>query len=80
MNDDVATPSGIASAVAAAGTQAQLADRLGVSQQVISKWLRRGWVPLRRANEIEECFAIPRSKLANPRIMSMLSAPSKEAP
>jgi hypothetical protein len=83
MEDDLVALSGIASAVAAAGTQAQLADRLGVSQQAVSKWLRRGWVPVRRAGEIEAEFNIPCTRLASPRIMALLGAPVtplKEAP
>lgn len=73
--DDELSPSGIADAIIAAGNQSQLASRLGVSQQVVSKWLCRGWVPLKRANEIEAKFSIPRGRLANPRILSLITGP-----
>ncbi|WP_370663872.1 hypothetical protein [Massilia violaceinigra] len=43
-----------------------------MTQQVVSKWLRRGWVPLRRANEIEARFKISRARLVNPKIMILL--------
>lgn len=67
------TPTGIADAIVAAGNQAELAAALGVTQQVVSRWLRRGWVPLRRANQIEQQFSIPRGRLANPRLMALLT-------
>lgn len=66
------TLSGIADAIVAAGTQADLAAELGVTQQVVSRWLRRGWVPLRRANQIEQRYQIPRGRLANPKLMTLL--------
>ncbi|WP_370662737.1 YdaS family helix-turn-helix protein [Massilia frigida] len=73
MNTVFIAPSGIADAVIAAGTQSILASQLGVTQQVVSKWLRRGWVPLRRASEIEARFKIARARLVNPKIMMLLS-------
>lgn len=76
MDDTFATPSGIADAIVAAGNQAELASTLGVSQQVVSKWLCRGWVPLKRANEIEAKFSIPRGRLANPKILSLVAGAS----
>jgi DNA-binding transcriptional regulator YdaS (Cro superfamily) len=65
---------GIAMAVKQAGTQGVLAKRLGVSQQAISLWVEQGWVPLRRAGEIEKEFAIPRARLVNPKIIELVSA------
>jgi DNA-binding transcriptional regulator YdaS (Cro superfamily) len=58
--------------VAAAGNQSNLASSLGVTQQAVSKWLRRGWVPLARAAEIEHLFGIPRKQLINPRLVDLL--------
>jgi DNA-binding transcriptional regulator YdaS (Cro superfamily) len=77
MATEIATTSGIADAIVAAGTQVGLAIRLGVTQQAVSKWMRRGWVPLRRAQEIEVQFAIPRGRLANPRIIDLLASQSQ---
>lgn len=73
MSEAVLSLSGIADAIVAAGTQAELAANLGVTQQVVSRWLRRGWVPLRRANEIEQRYKIPRVRLANPRLIALLA-------
>lgn len=72
MQQPSPSPSGIADAIVVAGTQAELAASLGVTQQVVSRWLRRGWVPLRRANQIEERYKIPRGRLANPKLMALL--------
>lgn len=63
----------VSAAVTTAGSQANLASQLGVSQQVVSKWLRRGWVPTRRAVEIEHLYGVPRQKLINPRLADMLT-------
>lgn len=62
---------GVDRAIKKAGSQGKLADRLGVSQQVISKWKRRGYVPLIRAVEIETQYGIKRTQLINPRIADM---------
>lgn len=64
-------PNAVAHAVDKAGSQERLADQLGVSQQAISKWLRRGYVPLQRAQEIEIQYGIPRARLINPRIVDL---------
>jgi DNA-binding transcriptional regulator YdaS (Cro superfamily) len=64
--------SGIDLAIASAGNQAGLAAALGVSQQAVSCWAQQGWVPLRRATQIEGKFAIPRHRLVNPTIVSLL--------
>lgn len=66
---------GIAEAVAVAGNQTKLAEKLGVKQQAVSQWLRRGWVPLRRAQEIEAVTGVPRVRLINPRIADLVDLP-----
>jgi DNA-binding transcriptional regulator YdaS (Cro superfamily) len=67
--------SGVADAVKHTGSQQKLADQLGVSQQVVSQWLRRGWVPLRRAQEIEQITGVGRARLINPRIADLVDLP-----
>lgn len=67
--------SGVQQAVRLAGTQALLAKQLGVTQQSISQWLRRGYVPLRRAVEIEALFGVPRRSLINPRFADLVDLP-----
>lgn len=58
--------SGMTRAVLAAGSQGKLAELLGVSQQAISKWEARGWVPLARARQIAAAFPIPLKDLLDP--------------
>lgn len=64
-------------AVRAAGSQQKLAAELGVSQQMISTWRRRGWVPLKRAQEIETLYGIPRAQLINPRVRDLVDMPEQ---
>lgn len=73
------TKNGVLLAVLAAGTQAKLAEGLGVTQQAVSIWLRRGWVPLRRAQEIEALLGVPRARLINPRIADLVDLPEAGA-
>jgi len=63
---------GICKAVKAAGSQTELADKVGVTQQVISKWVRVGFVPLNRAVELEELYDIPRRELISPKLRDLL--------
>lgn len=66
--------SGVSLAVELAGTQDALAKQLGVTQQSIHKWVARGYVPMRRAQEIEALLGVPRTTLADPRVVELLSA------
>lgn len=61
-------------AVKAAGTQVKLAEVLGVSQQAVSMWRRRGWVSPLRAQEIEALYGIPRTRLMKPRLVELVGA------
>lgn len=65
---------GIDRAIRAAGSQTKLADRLGCTQQAISAWQKRGWVPLLRGIEIESIYGIDRRLLVNPRIAELVKA------
>jgi DNA-binding transcriptional regulator YdaS (Cro superfamily) len=65
---------GIALAVRQAGTQGRLAQLVGVSQQAVSQWVEQGWVPLRRAEQIERAFSIPRVQLLDPAIIQLVTA------
>ena len=64
---------GVKQAAAAAGSQAKLARALGVTEQAIHNWIARGWVPLRRAQEIEALFGVPRGLTINPRIKDLVA-------
>jgi DNA-binding transcriptional regulator YdaS (Cro superfamily) len=79
MMDDQNIATGIALAVGSAGTQSKLAQQLGVSQQAVSQWIEQGWVPLRRAEQIERLFTIPRSRLLDPEIVKLVTARSAPA-
>lgn len=52
--------------------QGWLAKKLGVTQQAISVWLCRGYVPTNRADEIEQLTGVPARELLNPRLVKML--------
>ena len=66
------TTSGIDQAIRAAGSQQKLAVKLGVTQQMVSKYKRNGFVPADRAVEIEVQFGVPRSTLINPRLLDLV--------
>ena len=66
---------GIRQACYAAGSQAKLADLLGCSQQNVSSWLRRGYVPAERVVEIEQVTGVPRALLVSPKLRELLSSP-----
>lgn len=66
---------GISDAIRQSGCQQKLAEKLGVSQQAVSTWQRRGWVPLRRAQEIEAITGVARARLINPRIADLVDLP-----
>lgn len=70
-------PSGIEQAIAVAGDRSTFAHHLGVSVQAVSQWVQRGWVPLARALEIEELYAVPRVRLLKPELR-MLAEPLPE--
>lgn len=54
--------------VATHGGQKRVAETIGVTQAAVSKWCVQGFVPLRRAVEIEATFGVPRTAIANPKI------------
>jgi len=44
-------------------TQEQLAQRLGIKQPSVAKWLKTGRIPPKRVRAVEEVTGIPASKL-----------------
>lgn len=60
LQGEPANSLGIRRAIFLAGSQEALAERLGISQQAVNKWLKQGYVPLRRSLELETLFGIPR--------------------
>ena len=63
----------VGQACAAIGTQRELSLRLGVTEQAVCNWVKQGWVPLRRAQEIEALTGVPRQGLINPRIRDLVT-------
>lgn len=63
---------GIEAAIEAAGKQALLAEAIGVSQQAVSRWRRRGFVPVRHVVQIETQFGVPRATLVSPRVLDVI--------
>ena len=63
---------GIAEAIRAAGGQEALGESLGVSQQVVSTWHKRGWVPLARVEQIARRYSIDRLRLMDPKVCALL--------
>ena len=67
--------SGIEKAIKAAGSETNLAIMLGVSQQAVSKWRKRGYVPLRpvdRATQIANNIKIDRRELLDPELLASI--------
>lgn len=63
---------GIDKVVELAGTQRRLGERLGVTQQMISKWVKRGYVPPERVVEIEAQYGVSRRELLKPSLISLV--------
>lgn len=51
--------SAIEKAVEKAGSQAALAEQIGVKPQFLTKALRQGWLPLDRAKVVNDLYGIP---------------------
>ena len=59
--------------VVVAHSQEKLGAKLGVSQAAVSKWLKRGYLPMARAIEVEALYGIPRQNIMNPRVVEALA-------
>jgi DNA-binding transcriptional regulator YdaS (Cro superfamily) len=61
--------SGIRQAVNWAGTQKELAQKLGVSKSTVQSWVTKGYVPTQHIKEVEKLTGIPEEKLCNPKFL-----------
>lgn len=66
-------PSPMERAVQAAGSISALGRRLGVTHQVVCRWVSRGYVPAARALEIELHYGIPAKELVKPSLLELAS-------
>jgi DNA-binding transcriptional regulator YdaS (Cro superfamily) len=60
------------------GARAAFARHLGVSVQVVSQWVKRGWVPPARALELEDLYGVDRSQLVKPELRALVGEPVSE--
>lgn len=70
-NEEKVPVTGIDKVIAAAGGQTALADVLGVSQQAVSKWQKRGFVPAERVDQLAANFNVERGELIDPAIKQL---------
>jgi len=60
---------GIDLAIERAGSISALARKLSVSHQVANRWQKRGFVPSKRALEIEMHYGVPARDLVDPSLL-----------
>lgn len=60
---------GIDEAITKAGSISALARHLGVSHQVVNRWQKRGFVPPKRAVELEAKYGVPLRDLVDPSLL-----------
>lgn len=65
---------GIDAAIKAVGSQVAVARALGVTEQAVSIWVKRGWVPARRAVELEQLTGVARADLVSQRLRELVGA------
>lgn len=63
---------GIDQAIRMAGSQAKLADALGVTQQAVFKWQKQGYVPVERIAQIADKYGIERTRLIDPDLKRIM--------
>lgn len=63
----------LAALIVQAQSQEKLGEKLGVSQAAVSKWYKRGYMPMSRAIEVEALYGIPRQKTMDPRVVQALA-------
>ncbi len=68
---------GIEKAVEIAGNQVVLATKLGVTQQAVSEWVRFGFVPDGRIDDVlnavdKSCQSIKPRDLLDPKLVAMM--------
>ena len=65
---------GIDRAIMQAGGQRKLAERLGITQQTISYWRKKGGVPINRVAEVEAVTGVERDQLLPAMVLDALTS------
>ena len=50
---------------------------MGVSHQAVTRWRKRGAMPIERALVAEQLFGVPRVTLVSPAVAEALTAPEQ---
>jgi len=64
---------GVEKLIAAAGGQGPIAEAEGVTQQAVSYWVTRGWLPLSRARRLGERYGVPAVELVHPDVRDLVA-------
>jgi len=62
-------------AIDRAGGVFKFAKAMGVSHQAVYHWLKRGFVPPKRAVAIEAIFKVDRNRIMDPALVEVLNTP-----
>lgn len=62
----------VAEAVAKAGGPKAMAEELGVTSTAVLEWRRQGYMPPKRAQEVENLYGVPRQELVSPKLRSAM--------
>jgi DNA-binding transcriptional regulator YdaS (Cro superfamily) len=66
----------IETAIDRAGSRTNFAKALGVTVQAVCQWVKRDWVPVSRALQIEDLYGVPRAELMKPELRAIITAPA----
>lgn len=63
----------IEKAIAQAGGQTALARRLGITQAAVSRWVKRGYVPMRRVEAVSRLTGVAPRELMHPAVNELFA-------
>lgn len=59
-----------------AGSISALARELDVKPQVMNRWVKQGYVPLKRARQLAATYQVPMRELVKPAIRDLIDDPA----